>query len=83
MQREELREVAPLRVVARKQDDLVAEDVGVVLQVGVHLALDVGPLGVELVVLGSLRRTRWLVFDPSLVVGTTTSLRNRADSLLC
>jgi len=56
MQSEELREVAPLGVVARKQDDLVAEDVGVVFKVGVDLALDIGLLGVELVVPGSLRR---------------------------
>jgi hypothetical protein len=48
---EELGEVGPLRVVAGQQDDLVPEHIGVEFEVGVDLAFDVGPLGVELVVL--------------------------------
>ena len=38
---EKLGEVAPLRVVTRQQYGLASEDVGVVLQVCVHLALDI------------------------------------------
>ena len=49
---EELGEVAPLGVVAGQEDGLAAEHVGVVFEVGVHLLLNVGVLGVELVVLG-------------------------------
>ncbi len=64
VQREELGEVAPLGVVTRQQDYLVAEHVGVVLEVGVHLALDVRPLRVELVVLGRLRRDQVGVLNP-------------------
>ena len=55
VQREELGEVRPLWIVTRKQDHLVPEDIGVELEVCVHLALDVSPLGVELVCLRSLR----------------------------
>ena len=77
VQREELREVAPLRVVAREQDHLVAEDVWVVLQVGVHLALDVGPLGVELVVPRSARGSQMVVIE-----GSRCLRRHRCSSAL-
>ena len=51
---EETGEVGPLGVVARQEDGLVAKGVRVVLQVGIDFFLDVGVLGVKLVVLGSL-----------------------------
>jgi hypothetical protein len=52
---EVLEEVALERVVAVAVDDLAAEGVGVELQVGLDLFLDVDVLGVELVLLGRLR----------------------------
>ena len=56
--RKEPGEVAPLWVVARQQHRLVAERIGIVLQIGVHLLLDVGILRVELIVFGSLCCTK-------------------------
>ena len=52
---EVLEEVALEGVVAVAVDDLAAEGVGVELQVGLDLFLDVDVLGVELVLLGRLR----------------------------
>ena len=52
---EVLEEVALEGVVAVAVDDLVAEGVRVELQVGLDLLLDVGVLGIELVLLGRLR----------------------------
>ena len=52
---EVLEEVALEGVVAVAIDDLAAEGVGVELQVGFNLFLDVNILGVELVLLGRLR----------------------------
>ena len=51
----EFGEVGPLGVVARQKNHLVAEGIRVVLQVCVDFLLDVGILGVELVVLGYFR----------------------------
>ena len=48
-------EIAPFGIVARKQNRLAPERVGVVFQIGVHLFLDVVVLRVELVVLLALR----------------------------
>ena len=53
--REEAREVAPLGIVTRKKDRLAAKDVGIVVDIGVHLSLNVVQLGVEFVVLRVLR----------------------------
>ena len=53
--REVAREAAPLRVVAGQEDGFVAEGVHVVVEVGVHLRLDVVVLRVELIVLGRPR----------------------------
>ena len=52
---EVLEEIALERVVAVAVDDLAAEGVGVELEVGLDLFLDVDVLGVELVLLGRLR----------------------------
>ena len=52
---EVLEEVALEGVVAVAVDDLAAEGVGVELEVGLDLFLDVDVLGVELVLLGRLR----------------------------
>ena len=52
---EVLEEVALEWVVAVAVDDLAAEGVGVELEVGLDLLLDVDILGVELVLLGCLR----------------------------
>ena len=46
---EVLCEIAPLGIVAGQEDGLVPEDIFVVVEIGVHLLLDVGVLGVELV----------------------------------
>ena len=58
---EESREVAPLRVVARKEHRLISKDVGVIVDVGVHLRLNVVELRIELVVLGVLRSRKIFV----------------------
>ena len=58
---EVLEEVALEGVVAVAVDDLAAEGVGVELQVGLDLFLDVDVLGVELVLLGRLRGAEALV----------------------
>lgn len=50
---EELGKIAPLGVVAGQQDCLAPKDIGIILEIGVHLAFDVGPLGIEFVVLGT------------------------------
>jgi hypothetical protein len=55
---EVLEEVALEGVVAVAVDDLAAEGVGVELEVGLDLLLDVDVLGVELVLLGRLRGAR-------------------------
>ena len=47
-------EVAPFGVVARQKNHLVAKRVGIVLQIGVYLLLNVGILRVELIVLRRL-----------------------------
>ena len=49
--REVFSEVRSFRVVARQQNRLAPEHVGVVFHVGVHLRLDITVLGVELVIL--------------------------------
>ena len=49
--------VAPFRVVARHEYRLVAEHVGVVVHIRLHLVLNVGQLRVELVVLRRLGRS--------------------------
>ena len=49
--RKETGEVAPFGIVARQQHRLVAKGIRVVLQIGIHLLLDVGILRVELIVL--------------------------------
>ena len=54
--REVAREAAPRRVVARQQHRFPAEGTRVVVEVGVHLRLDVVVLRVELIVLGRPRR---------------------------
>ena len=58
---EVLEEVALEGVVAVAVDDLAAEGVGVELQVGLDLFLDVDVLGVELVLLGRLRGAEPLI----------------------
>ncbi|GAB04565.1 putative acid--CoA ligase [Gordonia amarae NBRC 15530] len=49
VQGKELGEVRPLGIVAREQDHLVAEDIRVVVAIGVDLVLDGGPQGVILI----------------------------------
>ncbi len=56
-----LEEVALERVVAVAIDDLVAKGVGVELQVGFDLFLDVDILGIELVLLGRLSLAEALI----------------------
>ena len=51
---EEARELAPFWIVARQENGLAPERVGIVVEVGVHLFLDVGILRIELVVLRAL-----------------------------
>ena len=53
---EEASELAPFRVVARQENGLAPERIGVVVEISVYLLLDVGVLRVELVVLRALRR---------------------------
>ena len=59
---EEARELAPLGIVARKQHRLPPKRVGVEVEVGVDLLLDVVVLRVELVVLRALRLCQLSVF---------------------
>lgn len=58
---EEARELAPFRIVARQENGLVPERVGVVVQIGVYLFLDIIVLRVKLVVLRALRGRQCLV----------------------
>ena len=59
---EEARELAPFWIVARKQHRLASERIGIEVEVGVDLLLDVGVLCVELVVLCTLGLRQLSVF---------------------
>ena len=50
-----LREVRPLRVIARQQNRLTAKHIGIELHIGVHLSFDITVLRIELIVLRTLR----------------------------
>ena len=56
------RELAPFRIVAREQNRLAPKRVGVEVEVGVDLLLDVVVLRVELVVLRALRLGQLSIF---------------------
>ena len=45
-------EIAPFRIIARKKNCLPPKNIRVIVQICLHLLLDVGILGVELIVFG-------------------------------
>ena len=59
---EETRELAPFGIVARQENRLATERIGIEVEVGVDLLLDVGVLRVGLVVLRTLRLCQLSVF---------------------